>query len=163
MATTAGENTPCRGREQSPKRVERREARHTPESAGASSTNSRIRRRRDVKTVNSGYRTRRGCLSISCEWQLSVARISEIKDLGPAFGGCPEFTCLSSLQGNEGSGFLATKDPIAPLTRTLGGIEANGCAMHACGVESASERPPTAQVVAARYDGRRSGCERACR
>jgi hypothetical protein len=35
-------------------------------------------------------------------------------------------------------GPLATKEPIAPLTRTLGEIEANGCVMFACGVESAT-------------------------
>jgi len=39
-------------------------------------------------------------------------------------------------------GSLATNEPIAPLTRTLGEDEANGCAMLACGVESATSIHP---------------------
>jgi len=39
-------------------------------------------------------------------------------------------------------GPLATNEPIAPLTRTLGKVEANGCAMLACGVEAATSIHP---------------------
>lgn len=51
-------------------------------------------------------------------------------------GGGAESPSLTRPARFGGSG--TTSEPIAPLTRTLGEIEVNGCAMFACGVESAT-------------------------
>jgi hypothetical protein len=133
MATIAGENNPCRSAGKAPKRVERRES--------ALYTESTCQKHDGI-----GRRTKRGCSSKSCEWHLSIARISD--------GSLP-----LSPQGAKVAAVLAAKEPIAPLTRTLGGIVVERVRGARPRGRIRDERSPTAYVVAAQYDGRRPGCK----
>ena len=97
-----GENTPFRGSSSRRSVWSAVKARHPPESTSAS-------------LLSSGHRMRRGCLSISCEWQLSIARISE-NSLRSRLGGCPK--CLSvpsrRMPGKVFCRRKTTKDEFSP-------------------------------------------------